>query len=446
MKSNVPHITEPNIPLPDGPGNHLRADTAGKSLVEQTDALTQHMLTVGDLEHQRNNLSAIENTHSVWSNKGKLGQLAGKAFAKTLSAEGQSELSEAKEKLTRKMIAHEIAIYELEETTGEATGLLRDRLASLSKSRKHKLDMYLLDTAPTFLREQYTESILYDDRNNKPEISWTNWLIERSTDDQLLNLFQWHIDTLGKQQQSEDVQEVIKIERDGYKDAVKRGVKENWLHRDAIRAVDKVDEVKVYVGDTFDTVLEDKGGYCFIGGNFVVIRPANGETEDEREANFVDNVAHAAKHEFNHVALGDLPDTWLREAATEHIALVMEYGMPDVLHPDSRPINRGTYSSERILLYRLLEYGKIRIPVELVMRAYSDPQGTEGNAYKEFVRQLDKSWGKKDVLGTTQGMIDQYIGELEGEDMSGLTKHHKAVARFSEDIYKISKKLKRSAA
>ncbi len=289
---------------------------------------------------------------------------------------------------------------------------VRNKLAGLTDSKRQRLDSYLDKSAPKSLYALNREDTDYENLESG-SISWTTWLSKDSTNDQLLKFLDWHIDTLEQQQNSEQVERLITQQRKEYKKGVKKGVREGWLHKDAAMAATKVDNVHILVGDIFDTILEDNGGYVITGSNVVVISPGVGATPKSRERNFMRKIFAGLKHELNHKNFGFMAYRWLDEALAEHVSQSLKNGSPEELLPFNRPKDPGIYKEERSLLHGLLNYGNKKIPVSVATRAYSDPRGTKGKSYKVFSQLLDESWGSTNVLDQVQGKIEAYETELE---------------------------------
>ena len=314
---------------------------------------------------------------------------------------------------------------------------IRSAFSKFSDSKRRALDSYLDKSAPSFLIELFKETAR--DEEDK-YLSWSTWFADVATDGQIVEFFQWHVDVLSEQAKSKNLEAAITHEKDEYKEVVRKGAKEGWLHESAAQTVTKIDDTNVLVGDIFDTLLEAVGGYSAADFKTVVIAPGVGSNPAQREKFLLSNVERYVRHEFNHAVLGSMPYRWLREALTEHIALATKYGRPDVVYPLSRPEDTYRYKSERSLLYVLLERGSKQIPASLATRAYSDPDGIEGDAYKEFVRQIDESWGAPNTLGRIQHRLQEYEALIsEDQTLSRATVEARAVQKVHNDLYHLYK-------
>lgn len=213
-------------------------------------------------------------------------------------------------------------------------------------------------------------------------------------------------ETANTHQHSEFVQEFIDQQRHQYKQDIEHGISEDWLHEGASGAIGAVDGVRVIIGkQTDDYFGKNEGGLYLRDINTVFLR-RSGMGKAASFKGVAVGLAHGIRHEFNHAVLGRLPI--FNEAVTEHIALVMKFGRPDIIYPYSRPGFRGGYVDERRLLHAVLNDGLKQVPAQLATKAYSDPAGVRGDAFKEFSKQVDEAWGEKHTLFRLSNLIRLY--------------------------------------
>lgn len=275
----------------------------------------------------------------------------------------------------------------------------RQRLADLNDEQKQELDTYLDASAGSFLsriseREIVAEGDLME--------SWSTWLAGKADDEQLVNFLQWHVHTIAEQQSSDVFTERIKAEKESYKAAVQKGINQGWIHPEAERILSRVDDIDVYVGDVFDTILKSREAYHTRGTSVIVLGQGYGREKAERNNHLAETTSAYLKHELNHAVLGQLPYPWLDEAVTENLA--------EIFNNDKFEKTDYGYDSERELLNALMSLGDVRVPTRVVTRAYTDPKGSEGESYMVFARAMDTAWGVHDVLGRVEAMVRASIG------------------------------------
>lgn len=251
---------------------------------------------------------------------------------------------------------------------------------------------------------------------------WHEWLSEGSNNLELRAFLEWHVGHIEEQQIDPNVQAEIEVQKELYKNRLQQAVNDGWLHADAEEAIDKVDDVKVFVGDVFDTLMQERGGYHVRGSNEIVIASAIDDYENMviDDPGLIENVRKHTGHELNHAVLGKLGARWLDEALTEHIAASLETGRPEIVDPAERPGPKGTYIHERKLLDLILNEGNEKIPCELATKAYSDKLPESAAAFGTAVTD---AWGEymdpedREKIGAL-GAITRYILKMEDTFMA----------------------------
>lgn len=339
--------------------------------------------------------------------------------------------------------AEQQALYEAE--TNELLRRARQGIKELTPKQAERFEKFMGDSASRFL--VYAKNRVFEDRQaadpddptvkDKGGWSWQEWLSERADNTQLLNVFQWHIDTLEHQQSNPDIQAYTEEQRLAYIEAVKVAVEDGWLHGDALEGLKEVALTKVFIGDFFDTTMHEVGGYHIRYSDYVVIEQGAGPIEENREYNLKWNIWYNLRHELNH-KLGRLPYRWLDEAITEHIQLALKYGEPEEMLPHERQHTRGYYEhklhelgayvEERELLTILMEDGEEQIPAELFTRAYtarSAEHRTEAMQHLEAA--LVRAWGTPDVLWTIASNLNEYEALAKAKGLTSQEAETKAV-------------------
>lgn len=295
--------------------------------------------------------------------------------------------------------------------------IIRKKIAGLETRHAARFNWYCMSSAAPFIKMVKDGS---DDPKKTKALTWVEWLGREADDAQLLNFLQWHNHELDKLNKAPEVVEKVELQRQQYKQAVTLGVSEGWLHPSATTAVDAVDDIKIYVGDMFETHFQGADGYHRYGFQEVVVATVSkipgGEEDFE---SIVRPLKWTVKHELNHAILGRFEPRWLNEALTEHIAQVMDYGEPDDIDPDSRTYNKygGSYQYERSLLRTVLAEGKENIPVRMAMLAYSD-KSTDKETAKAFTDAVDRSWAHLVPEGQSAlENLNYYIDALEEQLM-----------------------------
>jgi hypothetical protein len=299
-------------------------------------------------------------------------------------------------------------------------GYDRQKVTGLNSMQANILENFCDSSVPQSLRD-------HKQRMHR-DVSWKTWLGGGADDKELRAFLEWHVDNLREQQQNPEVQSAIEAQRELYKLGLASGVREGWLDDDALAAARAVDHVKVYIGDVFDTLMQDRGGYHMRGTSEIVIaaqiNSQIGEAEDE---NLLGVIKDYAGHEFNHAVLGRLGRRWLDEALTEHINLALKRG-----EVENADLDNGVYIEERLLLQSLLKGPKSApaVPYKLATLAYS------ANKNDSYTAQLDKAlestWADHLDANNWDSVID-----LVSAHVSRLEKHYYGLQANETDPDKI---------
>ncbi|HMH31140.1 MAG TPA: hypothetical protein VK534_01545 [Methylomirabilota bacterium] len=278
----------------------------------------------------------------------------------------------------------------------------RQHIKELEPYQSELLDEYCSNALPKTLKDQ------------KPRnVSWTDWLGRLSSDEKHVEFLKWHVNYIEHQQVDPEVQGEIYRGKQLYKSQVADAIKSGWLHEDAHQAIDKVDDVPVYIGDVFDTLMQERTAYYWGGrlSKIVIAGQIDPGLKQWNEGNVINNISWVLKHELNHAVLGNLGDRWLNEAVTEHIAQALSYdGKPEVIDPSERgkrlEIGRF-YTEERELLAAVMQNGQENeVPAQLATLAYSAGQSSPCASYPDFHYAVDKLWSDHEVFGGKDSIVN----------------------------------------
>lgn len=294
----------------------------------------------------------------------------------------------------------------------------RQAVEDIDEVHDQALNMYCRASAPLELVKA---------AGGRKEANWRHWLTEGATDDQLLEFLYWNYEATLTIQNDPQVRMEIACQKASYKIAIERGVKEEWLHPDAVWAIDDMDSAHIYIGDPFDTHFRDMTGYHLRDADdWVVV--AGERFNAAWRSGVLANLRKVSKHELNHLSLGELPFWWLNEAATEHIARSLEEGQPDRLHPHERDKVGAIYDTERMLMDHLLNAGKSKIPVQEMTRAYSSSYLDDR---WQFIAGLNDAWSHVAPDNSAMSRLDYFIKCHEEKLVEGgmrkLVARHQAV-------------------
>jgi hypothetical protein len=284
---------------------------------------------------------------------------------------------------------------------------VRQAVADIDEVHDHAMNGYCCVSAPLELVAA---------AGGRKEANWRHWLTEGSTDDQLLEFLGWNYEATLAIQNDPQVRMEIARQKASYKIAIERGVHEEWLHPDAVWAIDDMDSAHIYIGDPFDTHFRDMTGYHLRDADdWVVV--AGEHFNATWRSGVLANLRRVSKHELNHLSLGELPlFWWLNEAATEHIARSLEEGEPDVLHPQERTRTGTIYDTERMLVNHLLTAGKSKIPVREMTRAYSSSYLDDR---WQFIADLNDAWSHVVPDNSAVCRLEDFIGYQEDKLVAG---------------------------
>jgi hypothetical protein len=177
---------------------------------------------------------------------------------------------------------------------------LRSLSSELKRARRHlsKLDEEQRETLDEYCY-RYVPQQIRQSRKSTSKARWSDWLAKGADNNQLLDFLEWNVAEVEDEQSDPELEQELQNEREEYKNAVLQGINDGWLHTDAYQALMKVDDVNIYVGDLFNTVLNNMRGYHDQRYGHVVIASRKVAQLDSSES----YVPVIAKHELNHAVL-----------------------------------------------------------------------------------------------------------------------------------------------
>ena len=167
---------------------------------------------------------------------------------------------------------------------------------------------------------------------------------KRQDNDRIITFLAVHNRDIAERQQDPHFLAEVAREKTEWKEGVERGVEEGWLHPYALTRLHEINELEIYEGDAFSTLLRHRIAYVKRKGGGVIIGP--GAVKD------------SSKHEFDHAALqtwSSDPDNifslpWVFEPTTEEITLTQN-GKPF----DKLDLSIGSYNTLRGLIRDSIE-------------------------------------------------------------------------------------------
>jgi hypothetical protein len=307
----------------------------------------------------------------------------------------------------------------------------RTRLLKLSDEQSDVFDRICENSVTSVLQERKAGAA--------EDSSWKTWLGRIAGDAQLLEYLVWHVGSIEDQQNDPAVREEVASQKAMYKQNLRRGMAEGWLHPAASAAIDKLDGVKIYIGDVFGTALEETLAYCTRGNGEIVFGCSTSIPTPPVYDGARLRVRQTAQHEFNHAVLGWLGVRWLNEAVTEHIAQVLQHDdRLERVDPDKRlnympPI----YPWERRLLDHMLNAGSEPVPVELATLAYSEEPTGERRTLKIFGDAVNRSWAHAVPAGEQAlGRLDLYVSRVERRHMLAGSTYQQAKRQAMVDVFR----------
>jgi hypothetical protein len=268
--------------------------------------------------------------------------------------------------------------------------VFRFQIANLDKDQRWFFNQVYMSSAPKFMEDA---KVKYGE-----ETTWTTWLSEEATDAEVLQFLHWHLDSLEAEQHHPEVRAEIAASKERYKSQMQclatKGI-------DTAHAIEKIDSIKVYIGDIFDVRMLERGGYHTVDTDNVVLAGAYAiGRNDTRHAWALSSIKSSASHEYNHAVLGGFEQRWMNEAVTEDLAMYI----------DGRK-HSSAYQEERDLYVLMLTGGAKSVDSILGYQAYAE-QGDDRLKRDAFDAAVLESWKEYIPEGTAESvpeLLSRYI-------------------------------------
>lgn len=248
------------------------------------------------------------------------------------------------------------------------------------------------------------------------DVSWKHYLTWKASDKQLLNFLQWNAHNIQRLQNDPEVLSEVETQKTEFKNSIASAAASGWLHEDSLNSVKKTDDIKVYIGDAFDTYFRDCGGYYRRGNNWVVV--AGERTHANQNYSTIGQLRTVLMHELCHATLGRFKQRWLDEAIAEHTSLSLRTGQENIVNPYDRRLDAHIYTGEREILDLVLNGGQEKIPVSQATRAYSEQNSN--NEKESFEKAINKSWDHvlpegQSVVATIEAFIIKHTHKFKAD-------------------------------
>lgn len=309
----------------------------------------------------------------------------------------------------------------------------RSRVASIHEDHDDALEQFCDNSMPPMLVQAM--------KDNPKTKTWKDWFATAPTG-QVLNALQWNVHNTHRLQNDPEVKAAITNKKEEYKGALDAAVSSEWLPQKVLQRISRVDTTDVYIGDTFDTYLQDRSGYYERGKPQVVI---GGERTN---GNYTQSTLRHIKstltlpHELTHAAVGKFNERWINEAVTEHITASLFLGDEQVIHPAERVVFDPVYKSEREILHYVLTLGKQPVSSQQVINAYVDNLllQTKAPTCQELYAAIDRSWlGDEKTSKSFVNHIEDAITQLKEVFMTSNENMRESVAlcKATEEVANI---------
>lgn len=232
---------------------------------------------------------------------------------------------------------------------------------------------------------------------------------DQMDDDFLLNFLQWHNHRIESLQQDPEFVQTIETVKESYIEGTRRLERQSIIAKGSYRRAKrnlKSEKLQHFVADPF-YAAHLRGDAYAKRGEFTAYAPV--ESIEGETTSLLLNVMETADHELNHGVLGMLPDRWLDEAVTEHLALVMAGRNVEDVYAGT---DEKAYMAERDALDALIEAAN-RINEDEVFsifdftHAYSQAFTDNGEqALQMLLTKLGMCFGF-DVLSGIQGYLQK---------------------------------------
>ncbi len=222
--------------------------------------------------------------------------------------------------------------------------------------------------------------------------SWSDWLVREATEEELVNVFEWHNHVLGEQAIDPELRKIIDKEKLRFV----RHANELFAIGALSRQPKSLDTTRILINDMFDTAAKGWGGYYSHVTDTIVMHQGYGQTSEARLDSVRTDAGRVLIHEFVHSAVSTMPEypsspvhaSWISEALTQIIS--------EVIRQDSgEKVKKDTYKDEVGLFYKLIN--KATDGYSILLAAFKAYSGDLNDA-EVFTSLVDQAWGTSGVL------------------------------------------------
>jgi len=277
----------------------------------------------------------------------------------------------------------------------------KDAFIAIDDDSADAAERYLTGIAPAFMNKHIASLT----ERGEPELTWKQWLEQKATLGQFLNILQVHVHTVAMQGGSKILNEEFEAYVEKFYDAVYQLA----IHDDIIAQLPKQKpRIKLAIGDAFDTGIRELAGYYrYDTPDEVVLAQSVSPGNHVRRINdIVGRFPRDLTHELVHALVDrtrDMVDSplaarWFDEAMTEQFSIMIREQNNQGLELNN------IYIAERKLLERVLRQSPDDYEDSLIMAhlAFS------GEAWDQdlFTARVDAIWKSRDVLEKINNAVE----------------------------------------
>ncbi len=282
------------------------------------------------------------------------------------------------------------------EASTQALSQIRDKLQEIEtlerdveqdgevvpNEKRQSLNAYLETDVPVTFQNSYEKYITkIHDRGRVDTPDRVEWLAHAGNET-LVNFLQWHDQRTMERNRDPQVCERIDAYREEMKARIADDVASGELPSAALDTLARIDNIKVTVGDVFDLLMTNTGGYHIYDSGRVVV-----EEDFDREL---------FRHEMYHAVFGKFNIAFMNEAMTEHLTLAAVNGDYQTVMPSLRG-DKGKYVNYRSAMAAVLTSGINSDLLQPAIAAFIEGDG-DGPTARDFHEILDASYGGVDVF------------------------------------------------
>ncbi|HSX36131.1 MAG TPA: hypothetical protein VLH84_04330 [Patescibacteria group bacterium] len=321
---------------------------------------------------------------------------------------------------------HQAGQFDLAEEAARTAESHRQQMSELMDGVRSRLSQderpgFLYEYLNGFIGDAFHGAVIGGHTSHRDIVSWLADRTQGATDAQLFTFLERHIQHIEKLQAEPQAREVINKTKQQYMGNVQEMVQAGWLSTDALSTLGSARDVRVVIGDIWDTYLQNTHGYFVDHGGqvYITIAPGTGN----REHDLYETIRRVLPHELGHLQFAepDMPD-WFHEGMMEHFNRMYATGRPAVMNPDIRRETNSHYVAYRRLMAEMFADpgktggepgGKLLRTAMLAASSRSDAP-----VWAEFQRLLDAKYGKDafarfsaDISGQAAALMQRGLPE-----------------------------------